>query len=677
MLELFERSVQELHGVGQKRAQLYGKLGIATIGELLHLFPRSYIDVTNPIPVPQTVIGEPAAVRVRVYKKLAEQRIRKGLSLFKVYATDGAGNLAITIFNNRYAYDGLKLEEEYLLYGKVGGNFVMREMNSPLILEAGGDLTMQPVYPLTEGLTSKMVITNQKEALSMVTGGAYEPLPKEILEQYQLCSFNFALQNIHFPVDWFSLGLARKRLVFEELLTWQLGLALVKQKNSTSTDVTLSDTSIEPFLQALPFTLTSAQQRVIGECLADASSTVPMNRLVQGDVGSGKTMVAAALCYAMAKNGYQSAMMAPTEILASQHFKTLSQLLSPLGLRTCLLTGSLTKKQKELLKEQIRAKEVDVVVGTHALVQDSTEFASLGLVITDEQHRFGVNQRQKLVDKGEHPHVLVMSATPIPRTLALILYGDLDISIIDELPKGRQKIDTFFIPPSKRERAFGFIKQHLDEGRQAYIVCPMIENGEQEVANVTGYAQRLREGVFAGYTLGVLHGKMKAEEKEQVMRAFQTGETQLLVATTVVEVGVDVPNAVIMMIENAEMFGLSQLHQLRGRVGRGEHKSSCILVSGLKTEENLSRLGTMCSTSDGFAIAEQDLKQRGPGDFFGKRQHGLPAFKIADMVEDLSVLKETQRLAREIVSQDPGLAEPGHKGLRGLVSALLPDAPTV
>lgn len=522
-----------------------------------------------------------------------------------------------------------------------------------------------------------MVITNQKEALSMVTGGAYEPLPKEILEQYQLCSFNFALQNIHFPVDRFSLGLARKRLVFEELLTWQLGLALVKQKNSTSTDVTLSDTSIEPFLEALPFTLTGAQQRVIGECLADLRAAVPMNRLVQGDVGSGKTMVAAALYYAMAKNGYQSAMMAPTEILALQHFKTLDQLLSPLGLRTCLLIGSLTKKQKELLKEQIKAREMDIVVGTHALVQDSTEFASLGLVITDEQHRFGVNQRQKLVDKGEHPHVLVMSATPIPRTLALILYGDLDISVIDELPKGRQKIDTFFIPPSKRERAFGFVKQHLDEGRQAYIVCPMIENGEQEIANVTGYAQRLREGAFAGYTIGVLHGKMKAEEKEQVMRSFQNGETQLLVATTVVEVGVDVPNAVIMMIENAELFGLSQLHQLRGRVGRGTHKSSCILVSGLKTEENLSRLSTMCSTSDGFAIAEQDLKQRGPGDFFGKRQHGLPAFKIADMVEDISVLKETQRLAREIVAQDPGLAELGHKGLRGLVSTLLPDAPTV
>lgn len=675
--EVFDQTIESLHGVGQKRSQLYRRLGVETVGGLLHLFPRSYIDVTNPVPISQTVLGETAAVRARVYKKLPEQRIRKGLSLFKVYAADGSANLVITIFNNRYAYEGLKLEQEYLLYGKVGGNFVMREMNSPLVLQAADDLTMQPVYPLTEGLTSKMVITNQREALGMATGGAHEPLPKYILEKYRLCSFNYALQMIHFPKDSYALGLARRRLVFEELFTWQLGLALVKLKNSALTDVVLKDPELSGFLSALPFTLTGAQRRAVDDCLKDVGSPVPMNRLVQGDVGSGKTMVAAAVCYAMAKGGYQSAMMAPTEILAAQHFATLDNLLAPLGVGVCLLIGSLTKKQKELLKQEIKNGGYDVVVGTHALVQASTEFRSLGFVITDEQHRFGVGQRQKLVEKGNHPHVLVMSATPIPRTLSLILYGDLDISVIDELPRGRQKIDTFFIPPTKRERAFGFIKRHLDEGRQAYIVCPMIQDGEQDVANVDSYARRLREGAFREYAVGVLHGKMKADEKEKVMLAFKNNEIQLLVSTTVVEVGVDVPNAVVMMVENAELFGLSQLHQLRGRVGRGEYKSSCILVSGLKTEENLARLQTMCETSDGFAIAEQDLKQRGPGDFFGKRQHGLPAFKIADMAADMAVLQETQQLARQVIEADPALARPEHKGLRGLVASLFTDLPTI
>lgn len=671
MNDLLLEKVDKLKGVGLKRAQLLDKLGVTTVYSLLYLFPRSYIDVTHPVPIAETLVGDTCTIRAKVFKKAPERRIRKGLSLFKVFVTDGVADLVVTIFNNKYAYMALELDKTYLLHGKIGGNSLRREMSSPLVIADDQELTMRPVYRLTEGLTNKMITTNQEEAISIATVEAFEPLPRFILEKYELCGWNYAIQRIHFPPNGHELELARKRLIFEELLVWQIGLVLTRSKNTCQTSIEINRTDLSGFLNKLEFELTGAQQRVINECIEDIKKSTPMNRLIQGDVGSGKTMVAAALCYVMRENGYQSAMMAPTEILAAQHFKTLSDILEPIGTRICLLTGSMTKSQKEGVKEQIAAGEYDLVVGTHALIQDSTVFSSLGLVITDEQHRFGVNQRQKLTEKGDNPHVMVMSATPIPRTLALIVYGDLDISVVDEMPKGRQKIDTFAITPGKRNRAYGFIQKQLTLGRQAYIVCPMIEEGEDNTANVTEYAESLKDTCLGTYRIAALHGKLSAEEKDGIMNSFKQGEIQVLVSTTVVEVGVDVPNAVIMMIENAEMFGLSQLHQLRGRVGRGDYKSYCILVSGLNTEENKHRLKTMCETSDGFVIAEQDLKLRGPGDFFGNRQHGLPCFKIADMLEDIQVLKSTQRLAKAIVEKDPNLGAPEFKGVKWLVERLL------
>lgn len=676
MLELLTRSVNQLKGVGTKRAQLYEKLGVRSVYSLLHLFPRNYIDITKSQPIISSIFGDTCTIRATVYQKLPEQRIRKGLTLYKAYVTDGVANLMVTIFNNKYAYMALELDKEYLFYGKISGNSLRREMSNPQIFSSDQGLTMQPVYPLTEGLTNKMVVTNQKEALRLFSNAALELLPKSILEEYQLSSFSYAMQQIHFPQDEYTLSLARKRLVFEELLVWQIGLAQLKHHNQMRTCIQLKSSDWSALEKQLPFELTGAQKRVISECATDAMRDIPMNRLVQGDVGSGKTMVAGVLCYLMAKSGYQSAMMAPTEILASQHYETLSRLLNPMGISVCLLTGSMTRKQKEICKEEILTGVYQVVVGTHTLVQESTVFSSLGLVITDEQHRFGVGQRQRLVEKGDNPHVLVMSATPIPRTLALILYGDLDISIIDELPKGRQVIETFAIPPSKRKRAFGFVKQQLDQGRQAYIVCPMIEDGDREAASVNAYAEQLKDTVLSTVSMGILHGKLPADEKEQLMDDFKAGKIQLLISTTVVEVGVDVPNATVMMIENAELFGLSQMHQLRGRVGRGSYQSYCILVTGLNTEENRKRLDTMCRTSDGFQIAEEDLKLRGPGDFFGKRQHGLPEFRIADMVEDMDVLKSTQNLARKLVQEDPNLEKTEHRGLRWMVDRLFQEHDT-
>ncbi|MDF2567873.1 MAG: ATP-dependent helicase RecG, partial [Oscillospiraceae bacterium] len=511
-------------------------------------------------------------------------------------------------------------------------------------------------------------------ALELIKDDLFDPLPGEITERYGLCHIGYALQNIHFPKDKNALEIAKKRLVFEELLTLQLGLLKLRSRNRKSSSVMILDKDISAFLEALPYELTSAQKRAIDEALSDMKEQTPMNRLVQGDVGSGKTMIAAALCYACTKNGFQTALMAPTEILAEQHFHTLNKILSPLGIRICLLTGSLTPKQKTLLKSDIAEGQYDLVIGTHALVQDSTVFHSLGLVVTDEQHRFGVEQRSRLAQKGDNPHILIMSATPIPRTLALIIYGDLDVSVVDEMPIGRKPIETYCIDSRKRARAFGFIKEHIDEGRQAYIVCPLIEDTESELNAVTTYAQKLSKEDFVGYSVGLLHGRLKAQQKEQIMRDFSDNKISLLVSTTVIEVGVDVPNAVIMLIENAERFGLSQLHQLRGRVGRGEHQSYCILVSDHKGDETATRLKVMCKTSDGFKISEEDLKLRGPGDFFGERQHGLPALKIANMAENMEVLKHTQNLAKEIMSEDAELFLPKNKGLYTLVSELFGQA---
>lgn len=664
MTTLFQ-PISALRGVGEKRAQAYARLGITSAYDLLYHLPRTYLDFRNPVPVLQSPIDAPCVLSGVIVKKMREQRIRKGLTVYKAVATDGEADFTVVIYNNYYAFDALREGVEYRFYGKVTGSLLRREIASPHILRADAPVLMQPVYPLTTGLTNAMVMTNLREALQILSRAPFESLPDSVRAQYHLISLSEAICELHCPTSEENLSAAKRRMAFDELLHLQLGMLMLRGRNRTETAYQMNpQTDLAPFLSALPFEMTNAQKHAVEEIAQDLCGALPMNRLLQGDVGSGKTAVAAAACYFCAKNGYQSALMAPTEILAAQHHHTLTGFLSPLGLRVELLTGSLTAKQKRVIKESLAAGEIDVLVGTHAMIQKDTVFSALGLVITDEQHRFGVAQRAALAEKGGTPHKLVMSATPIPRTLALIIYGDLDVSIINELPKGRLPIQTYAVTGKLRERAFGFLKQRLDAGEQVYIVCPMIEDSESDLTAVTSYAENLKNGAFADYTVGLLHGKMKPAEKDDIMERFKANEVQLLVCTTVVEVGVDVPNATVMLIENAERFGLSQLHQLRGRVGRGQTQSHCILMTDKVTEEGKSRLKIMSSTTDGFQIAEEDLKLRGPGDFFGRAQHGLPPVHLAELSGDMNLVHDTGVCAKELLAKDPELRLPIHHALR-------------
>lgn len=653
--------IRELKGVGEKRAQLYEKIGIKTAGDLIFHFPRRYIDYSEPVAVSYAEIGSHAVIKAMVVKKNSAARIRKGLVLYKIFAEDEGGERFTVIFyNNRFAADALHEGEEYLFSGKVSGNLTRKEMNSPTVLKANEENLLRPVYPLTEGLTAAMVTANVAEVLRCADTSFFaDTLPDEIRMEYALSTLEYAVRSIHFPKDSHAAELAKKRLAFDELLKLQLGMIMIKSRNRTENGCKMlpKENEMAEFYSSLPFEMTGAQKRAVSDIIKDMCGGTPMNRLIQGDVGSGKTAVAAAAALFAAKNGFQTALMAPTEILARQHFKTLSEMLEPLGVEVCCITGSMTKKQRTEAAERLSDGTCFVAVGTHALISDSTEFENLGLVITDEQHRFGVNQRATLAEKGHNPHKLVMSATPIPRTLALIIYGDLDISVLNELPKGRQKIETFAVTAKLRERALGFVKKQLDEGRQAYIVCPMIEENENELAAAKGYADSLKKTVLAEYRTGLLHGKMPAAEKDSVMAAFKAHELDLLVATTVVEVGVDVPNATIIVIENADRFGLSQLHQLRGRVGRGQYQSYCVLIAGTVTDESRQRLEIMTKTSDGFEISEYDLKMRGAGDFFGNRQHGLPDLKIADAAADRELLADCQKAAKTLIEKSHDLSE--------------------
>lgn len=652
--------INELKGVGEKRAELYRKIGVRTVGDLVFHFPRRYTDYSNPVNISEAVIGEHAVIRALTVKKQPAARIRQGLVLYKIFVEDGEGTrLSVIFYNNRFAADAVREGEEYYFSGKISGNLVRKEMNSPTVLKVSETNLLRPVYPLTEGLTAAMVTTNISEVLSRAEDGFFaDTLPDTVRLKYSLATLEYALKNIHFPKDEHAAEISKRRLAFDELLRLQLGMTMLKGRTRAENGCKMypEKADMDEFYAALPFEMTGAQSRAVTDITADMCGDAPMNRLVQGDVGSGKTAVAAAAAYFAAKNGYQTALMAPTEILAAQHFKTLSEMLEPLGVRVCRVTGSMTKKQRTETDKSLSDGEFSVAVGTHALISDSTVFQNLGLVITDEQHRFGVNQRSILAGKGNNPHKLVMSATPIPRTLALIIYGDLDISVLNELPKGRLKIDTFAVTAKLRQRALGFVKKQLDEGRQGYIVCPMIEENENELAAAKGYAEGLKKTVLAEYRTGLLHGKMPAAEKDKIMAAFKAHELDLLVATTVVEVGVDVPNANIILIENADRFGLSQLHQLRGRVGRGEYQSYCVLIAGTVTDESRQRLEIMTKTSDGFAISEYDLKMRGAGDFFGSRQHGLPDLKIADIAADSELLADCQKAARELLEDSPDLS---------------------
>lgn len=649
MSSLFEMDITRLKGVGEKRAALFRRLGAPTVGDLLRLYPRAYEDWSRQLPIRDTVLNEICTVRAVVVKAPTEHRVRGGKLLYKAVVSDGENDMALTFFNNRYIPNLLKAGEEYIFRGKVTGTFLRREMLSPEFLPKAKGQAVVPVYPATQGLTSRIISGAMKEALKLLPNSVNDPLPLSLREEYRLCHLQYALECVHFPPSEEALEIAKYRLIFEEFLVLQLGMMRIKTGRKAENLHRIPNRFPDEFTALLPFELTGAQKRAISEAIADMAGASPMNRLVQGDVGSGKTAVAAALCHAVIAEGMQAAMMAPTEILATQHYESLSKLLKPTGVRCALLTGSVKAAEKKKIFAALACGEIDLLIGTHALIGDKVEFKNLGLVVTDEQHRFGVNQRSALAQKGVSPHLLVMSATPIPRTLALMVYGDLDISVLDELPPGRQKIETYLIDSAKRERAFGYVKKHLDEGRQGYLICPLIDEDESGMASVSQYAEKVR-AAFPDAAVEVLHGKMKPAEKERAMAAFSRGEAQLLVSTTVVEVGVDVPNAVIMLIENAERYGLSQLHQLRGRIGRGKFKSTCILVTDAQNEDTLKRLKLFRDTADGFKIAEADLRLRGPGDFFGARQHGLPQLKIADMTSDIRVLQQAQQCAKALLT---------------------------
>lgn len=649
-----EYDIQYIKGVGEKRARFFNKLGIYTVDDLIHYYPRKYQDWSKTVAVSDAPTDEPAFIRATMITPVKESMIRKGMTLYKCNFSDGSNVIHVTLFNNKYLAKSLRTFDEYVLYGKVERSFTSASMSAPIIEPVATAVGIHPIYSATPNLNSRAISKVMAAALDKIDEFD-ETLDESIMKKYGLCSLDFAIRQIHFPDCEENIQTARKRLIFEELLTLQLGLMLLKTKKSTKNNIPISRDCTAEFYNLLPFEPTGAQKRAVDDCIKDMQSEKAMNRLIQGDVGSGKTAVAAAVMYTVAKNGYQSAMMAPTEILAHQHHESLSKLFESTGLTVELLTGSTKAKDKKEIKRRLIDGEIDIIVGTHALIQNDVEFKSLGLVVTDEQHRFGVEQRTNLAMKGDDPHLLVMSATPIPRTLALIIYGDLSISILDELPPGRQQIRTDVVNSGYHQRIYKFIKKAIADGHQAYIVCSLVEESESELIPATEYAEGLKNNVFSDYRLGLLHGKMKPKDKDKIMDEFARGEVDILVSTTVVEVGVDVPNATIMVIENADRFGLSQLHQLRGRVGRGSDQSYCILVSDTKSDAAKERLKLMKSTSDGFKIADYDLKTRGPGDFFGKRQHGLPNLVIADMLEDMDTLNKCRECAEEMLRYDSKL----------------------
>ena len=668
-LRLADR-LDTLPGIGPARARGLEKLGLVTVEDLLRCYPRSYEDRRKFSTVAAAPVDVPVCLELLVAEPPRLSRIRKGLELVKARLVDDTGSLTATFFNQTYMKDALRPGETYIVYGRVEGPPGRRQMTNP-VCERSDRVRFTgcilPVYALTHGISNNLLAGLARRCVDECAGQLEEVLPGPLRREHALAAAEFACRNIHFPRDEEALELARRRLIFEELFYLTCGMALLRTRRDEAAGVPFAIPPVEEFLALLPFPLTGAQRRVMDEIAADVSAGPPMNRLVQGDVGSGKTMVAAYGAWLAAKNGRQCALMAPTELLAEQHFRSLAPLLEQAGLRVGLLTGAVKGKARKELLAALAAGELDLLIGTHALLSEGVDYADLGLVITDEQHRFGVAQRAALSAKARRPpHVLVLSATPIPRTLSLVIYGDLDVSVIDELPPGRTPVQTFVVGEDKRQRMYGFVRKLVGEGRQAYIVCPAVEEGEDEGAGLkaaTTYAQGLQTEVFPDLRVGLVHGKMKPREKDAVMTAFAGGELDVLVSTTVIEVGVDVPNAALMVVENADRFGLSQLHQLRGRVGRGKHQSYCVLVTSTRNPDSRARLKVLTKTTDGFQIAEEDLKLRGPGDFFGQRQHGLPQLRIADLAGDMRVLKEAQLAAQALLERDPGLKRPEHAPL--------------
>ena len=663
-----------LQGIGPKKAKLFEKLGIYTLQDLICHFPRAYEDRTQVGRISDLELDTDGAFRATVIHTGKSQHVRKGLDIVRVTVTDGFRRLPLIFFNQNYSADVLKYGETFIFYGMLrqdrGGQCMINPVYEHEDAPPVQTRRILPVYHLTAGLTNNAMAKAVSQAMAVCDAPA-EILPAEVRREYGVMDAQRAYRAIHSPSSWEEVEQAKKRLVFEEFFVFSAGLSLVRAKRATKAAAPYIYTGLEPFLGALPFSLTGAQNRAIQEIIRDLQAGKPMNRLVQGDVGSGKTMVAAAAAWLAVQNGKQAAVMAPTEILAEQHFEGLCKILSPLGVRLCLLTGSMTAKQKRLAREAIAQGQVDMIIGTHALLSEGTEFQKLDMVIADEQHRFGVAQRAALSQKGKDPHILVMSATPIPRTLALLMYGDLDVSILDELPPGRQPVDTFLVDESYRARLNGFIRKHVDGGNQVFVVCPAVELEEgQSMKAVEDWAKTLQKTVFPDYRVALLHGQMKGSEKEAIMREFSQKKADILVATTVVEVGVDVPNATLMVIEDADRFGLSQLHQLRGRVGRGKDKSYCVLFSQNQNSQTKQRLKAFCKTNDGFKIAEEDLRLRGPGDFFGARQSGLPAFRVANLSCDLETLKQAQQASKEWIETLGTAQTPESQALRERIAQL-------
>ena len=671
MAEL-DMDVRYLKGIGEQRAKALARLGIRTLRDLVSFFPRDYDDRTSVLPIASLADGQTACVRALVASSPTLSRVRKGMELVKLRVVDDSGALDLTFFNQSYVKEQLVKGESYIFYGKVSlEKGFRRAMANPVFEREEGPRSVTgrivPIYRLTAGISQKLLISAIRRGLDQCQGRLPDPLPETVVRERNLCRALYAYENIHFPSDGIALDIARRRLIFEELFVLACALSKIRAGREKDRGALIPRPGLEPFLNSLPFPLTGAQRRTIDEALSDMASGKAMNRLVQGDVGSGKTMVAAACMWAAGLSGFQSAFMAPTEILANQHFRTLSDVLEPLGIKVVKLTGSMTAAEKRRTRSLLLSGEAAVAVGTHALIGEKVEFSNLALVVTDEQHRFGVNQRASLSAKGHFPHTIVMSATPIPRTMALMIYGDLDVSIIDELPPGRQKVDTFVVGENMRERINRFIRRQVAEGRQVFVVCPAVEENEErpgELKSAVEHAALLKKEIFPDLRVDCVHGKMKPAEKDGAMLRFLEGETDVLVSTTVIEVGVDAPNASLIVVENAERFGLSQLHQLRGRVGRGPHKSYCVLFSENDSPETRARLKVMEKTNDGFLISEEDLKLRGPGDFFGSRQHGLPEMRIADLCADMSLMREAQAAAGRLLAEDPLLERPENASLK-------------
>lgn len=668
--------VRYLKGVGPKTAQRFEKLGILTLADLLCHYPRRYVDFTQPYSIAQAPAETECVVKAEVYAKLGGRMLPGGRQMERLTAGDGVSTLEVTWFNNPYAIKKLEIGQEYFFQGLLTGGMLRRQMVNPQVRTAA-QITAAPleaVYPQTEGLSSTVIARCIQQLLPHAELLA-DPLPAEMRRKYRLPDKADAVRAIHCPASPEQAAAARRRLIYEELLVLQLGIGRMKSRGAADTGAPMRLIDPAPFWESLPFAPTGAQRRAVTEILADMSGQHAMNRLLQGDVGSGKTLVAAAAIWACIRSGYQAALLAPTEILATQHAESLNRMLAPFGMRVALLTGGMKAAARRTTLAAIRDDQADCVVGTHAILGGGVEFARLGLAVIDEQHRFGVRQRGMLAEKAVNPHLLVMSATPIPRTLGLLIYGDLDISLLDELPPGRTPVKTRAITGKKREDLYHFLDTEIGRGRQVYLVCPAIEDSpDAALKAVKGYYEQVAKPLLPNRRVGLMHGKLKPKEKAAVMQDFKEGKLDALVSTTVIEVGVDVPNASVMVIENAERYGLSALHQLRGRVGRGAAESWCFLVSDHEGEAVRQRLHFLCTTTDGFAVAQYDLENRGPGDFFGSRQHGLPSLQIADLMNDTRTLHAAQAEAADILAQDPQLTAPDHTLLRTQVQQMFDKA---